>query len=314
MSISEANQKKYCLIERGIIQNNYKFSFDLYTQNGNQTYKLVYKKNTQLNGERLNTLVSIDELYIDKREQVHYEKCYKDYLEKKELSDAISVIYDNIKRSLEKLFEDPDSLENLQEANENISTMVKVFLHEKFTIALVLLTLTDEYYTHTHSLNVSIYALCLGKYLDMNKSELEDLGFAALLHDIGKSRINQNIIEKQGELTREEFEIVKKHSEYSWEILKQAGITNRHILEGVRNHHEKIDGTGYPDQLKDEDIHEYAKIIGLCDVFDALSTKKSYKDSMDTFNTLVMMKKEMKNHLDGRLVNKFILMFKEGMA
>lgn len=313
MSVSEANQKKYFQIDKMIVENNYKFSFDLYAHDENQTPFVVYKKNTHLKSELINSLISQDALYIEKREHIHYEKCHKEYIEKKEVSDEMEAIYKDIKKVLVELFKNPESLENLQKANSYISTMVETIMQDKFTIASFLSTLTDDYYTHTHSLNVSIYALSLGKYLGMNKEELEDLGFAALLHDIGKSKIDHKIINKEGELTSEEYEIVKRHSLHGWEILKKAGISSRHILEGVKHHHERIDGTGYPDRLKDENIHQYAKIIGLCDVFDALSTKRSYKESVDTFNTLVTMKKDMKSHLDGKLVNKFILMFKDAI-
>lgn len=313
MSISEVSQKKYILIDKVILKKDYKLSFDLYSNDENKNLVVVYKKHTLLKEQLFESLVSKESLYVEKREQINYEKSYQELNEQKEVTDEMSFLYDEIKNTLRELFKTPESLKTLQKANAHIVTLVEAVQKEKFALSSFLSTLMDDYYTHTHSLNVSIYAICLGKYLGMNKQELEDLGFAALLHDIGKSKIDSNIINKDGQLSEEEFRLVKTHSTHSYEILKNAGISNRHILEGVKYHHEKMDGSGYPDQLQGEEIHQYAKIIGLCDIFDALTTKRSYKESVDTFNTLVTMKKEMKYYLDGNLVNKFILMFRDSV-
>mgnify|MGYP002477467154 CR=1 FL=1 len=98
-------------------------------------------------------------------------------------------------------------------------------------------------YTHTHSLNVSIYALCLGKSMGIDEKNLEDLGTTALLNDLGKSKITKEIINKKGKLTEYEYNEAKKHSIYGWALAKRLGITNKNILLGIRNHHEKLDGT-----------------------------------------------------------------------
>ncbi len=311
MSGVGVSNKRYIAIDKDILHNSYLLNFNLYSENKERKLALIYKKNTLLKKEHIQLLVALNSIYVEEREKFLYEEYYKEFIDKKQLSNIMAVSYQDVKESLLHLFEKPESLERIKIVEEKIKEMVVKILENKVTISLFLLALEYNYYTYTHSLNVAVYAICLGKYLGMNATELEILGTSAVLHDIGKSKIDPKILHKEEKLTDEEFEIIKKHPELGWEILKKAGIEDRHILAGVRSHHEKIDGSGYPDKLNENEIHQYAKIIAICDVFDALTTSKSYKNSVDTFSTIVMMKKEMTNHLNSNLLNKFIMMFKE---
>jgi HD-GYP domain-containing protein (c-di-GMP phosphodiesterase class II) len=209
------------------------------------------------------------------------------------------------------MFKDPERLASYSEVKDIVTNMVSTILDDDFMISSFISILSTNYYTHTHSLNVSVYSICLGKHLGLVESELEELGISALLHDLGKSKIKDEIINKNGTLTEYEFNEIKKHPLLGWLLAKRLSITNKNILSGIRNHHERMDGNGYPDKLKDKDIHIFAKIIGVCDVFDALTTKRVYKDAVSTFETLIMMKKEMSRHLDVTLVDEFIKIFKE---
>ena len=133
---------------------------------------------------------------------------------------------------------------------------------------------------------------------------------ASILHDLGKSCVDPNIINKNGKLTKSEFEEIKQHPVYGYDLALNMGITDKRILSGIRSHHEKLDGSGYPDGLKDQQIPLFARIIAVCDVFDALTTKRSYKDAMKSFEAIKLMKEQMSNHLDMKLVNALIQMFK----
>jgi len=88
------------------------------------------------------------------------------------------------------------------------------------------------------------------------------------------------------------------------------GIKNKNVLHGIRYHHEKMDGSGYPSKLKGENIPKFARIVGLCDIFDALTSKRSYKEAMSTYDALSLIKKNMANHVDLNLLNEMIKMFK----
>jgi HD-GYP domain-containing protein (c-di-GMP phosphodiesterase class II) len=153
-----------------------------------------------------------------------------------------------------------------------------------------------------------VYALSLGTYLKLATAVLEELGMSALLHDLGKSKVNSAITNKNGRLTDDEFEQMKHHPVFGYQIALKIGITDTRILDGIRHHHEKLDGSGYPDAISGKKITLFARIIGVCDVFDALSTKRPYKDRLKSYDSLKLMKETMTEHLDITIMDAFIRM------
>ncbi|SMP87573.1 HD domain-containing protein [Epsilonproteobacteria bacterium SCGC AD-308-P11] len=133
---------------------------------------------------------------------------------------------------------------------------------------------------------------------------------AALLHDLGKSKIDPAIVNKDGKLTDKEFTEMKKHPELGYAIGLKLGIKNRQVLEGIRLHHEKMDGTGYPFRMRGENIPYYARIIGICDIFDAMTSRRSYKKPMTSFEALLLMKTTMHTQIDPKLLKSMIEMFR----
>ncbi len=135
-----------------------------------------------------------------------------------------------------------------------------------------------DLYLYTHSLNVALYSISMGLANGYNQQQLMELGLGALLHDIGKTKIPLSILEKEEPLTDEEFELIKKHAEYGFEILRkeyEIPLVASHI---AYQHHERLNGTGYPRGIKESEIHEYAKIVAIADVYDALTSKRVYKE------------------------------------
>ncbi|WP_320034739.1 HD-GYP domain-containing protein [Halarcobacter sp.] len=303
---------KYYLIDKVIINKNEKFDFDIYAKNTiEERVSLVLCKNYKILKNRVDELIAYRYLYVHESEKKFYDKYFNGFMNQKVIPNDMDKFYEEVGLTIDKMFKDPESLANYSEVKNIVTNMVKIILDKKFMINSFISILASNYYTHTHSLNVSVYAICLGKHLGLKENDIQDLGISALLHDLGKSKIKVSILNKVGTLTEYEFNEMKKHPLLGWLLAKRLGITNRNILAGIRNHHEKMDGTGYPDRQKDEDIHLFAKIIGICDVFDALTTKRVYKDAVSTFETLIMMKKEMSQHLDPRIVDDFIKIFKE---
>ncbi len=134
-------------------------------------------------------------------------------------------------------------------------------------------------YTYQHSVNVAVVSCLIGLKMGFSKQQLEEVSMAAILHDIGKILISQDIINKPGRLTKEEFELVKKHSEYGYEIVKNRMDISAKVKSAILMHHENEDGSGYPKGYKGDKIHVYARIIHVADVFDALTSKRPYKPS-----------------------------------
>lgn len=301
----------YIEIDKIIIERNNNFIFDLYTNDNVETKILpVYNKGTDITEVVSENLLNYNKLYIRNIDKNVYDDYYKNYIEQKIIPKNMSTFYEDVSENINNLFENPESPQSINKAKEVVTDMVDTILTDDFKISSFISILSSNYYTHTHSLNVSIYALSVGKHMGMEKKLLEELGVSALLHDLGKTKIDPAIINKNGKLTEREFKEVQNHPFYGWLLAKKCGITSTNILAGIRNHHEKIDGTGYPDGLFNDNIHIFAKIIGICDVFDALTTKRTYKDSVSTFDTIIMMKKEMSNHLDGNIINHFVQILK----
>jgi HD-GYP domain-containing protein (c-di-GMP phosphodiesterase class II) len=301
------NEENYFLIDQRIINNHDGLMFNLYGKNYlEDELTLVYEKGVT----KTDDILDCRYLYAREDNRYLYEGHYNNFTNNKMIPEDMKVFYNSISGNISALFENPESVENIKEAKKIISNMVNIIMQDSFTVSSLVTILSFDYYNHTHSLNVSVYSICVGKQMGLSKKELEDLGTSALLHDLGKTKIDPAIINKNGTLTEEEFAEVQNHPFYGWLLAKKVGIENKNILAGIRNHHEKMDGSGYPDKLKNDEIHLYAKIIGVCDIFDAITTNKSYQDSKSTFETLIMMKKEMSKHLDVKIINHFINIFK----
>lgn len=136
-------------------------------------------------------------------------------------------------------------------------------------------------YTYYHSVNVGVLSIVLGVACGMNRSALYRLGLGALLHDIGKVFIDRKIIEKRGPLTPEEFTEVKKHPELGYSYLLKSGFEfPATALNGILQHHERLDGSGYPNGLSGSQIHRFGRIIAVADVYDAMTSDRPYRAGM----------------------------------
>lgn len=161
-------------------------------------------------------------------------------------------------------------------------------------------------YTYTHSIDVCILSTMIGKWLNYSKADLHKLAMAALLHDIGKCKIPVEILNKPGPLTTEEFNIMKKHASLGYELLQQQNIIDFDICCGVLQHHERMDGSGYPLGLAEKKIHEFARIIAVADIFDAMTSKRIYKDKESPFKVAELIAQNRFGILDPYISNQFL--------
>ena len=172
--------------------------------------------------------------------------------------------------------------------------------------ALAIAVDAKDEYTHTHSENVSRYAEKLCKIIGLNPQETESIKNAALLHDIGKIGIPGYILNKPGALNKDEYDdVMKQHVIIGANILKNVPFFTE-ISDLVLHHHEKWDGTGYPDGLKGEKIPLGSRIIAICDVYDALTTDRPYRKAMSIEEALKIIKKEKSKYFDPKLTDIFI--------
>ena len=311
----------YHSIDKNIIQKETAFEFDIYTLLSKKEVQLFKEKNSIVTDDDENKLHNIRGLYVMECDYTNYKNYYqtiflpleeqrKVAIHKIKFNEQAAIMYQNASKVLQELFENPETLGHYEASKEVVNNLVGTILDDNFAIQSLIAIANHDYYTHTHSINVAVYSLALGSFIGLKESELSKLGEAALLHDLGKSQVDADIINKNGKLSDKEFEEMKQHPNRGYKIALKLGIKDRYILSGIRHHHEKMDGTGYPMNLKGESVPRFARIIGLCDIFDALTTKRSYKDAMSTFDALKLIRSEMKNHVDLELLDQLIAMFK----
>lgn len=255
----------------------------------------------------------IKNLYVLSKDYETYEKDTQEYVAKliytKEVPIKIKaeIIHEMTNDTMQELFLGNLNEEKIKHSKEMINKSIDLILDDKSALRSMLEVTSYDYYTYSHCVNVSVYALAFGAYLGLKKDMLLVLGSAALLHDLGKKKVPSDIVNKNSRLTDEEFEIMKMHPSYAVEILKSLGESNQLLLEIIEQHHEKLDGSGYPKHLKEKDIHHFSQIIAIVDIFDALTTKRSYKPAMHSFDALELMTKEMTSEINVKLLEKFII-------
>lgn len=163
--------------------------------------------------------------------------------------------------------------------------------------------------TYSHSINVSLYASILGRWLNLNDLEIKDLALAGLLHDIGKIKVDQVILNKKETLSAAEFNLLKEHTTFGYEIVLESDLPIG-IKQAILLHHEKMNGRGYPLGLSWDHIHDYAKIVSIVDIYDAMTSDRPYHKRFHPFQVIEMFEKECYGILD----TKYLYVFLEHIA
>jgi len=195
----------------------------------------------------------------------------------------LSPVIDITNKSIDAIFNSPDSL----------ACMLNI-RHK------------DEYLLE-HSVSVSIYMVLFARYLKMDRKIIEQLSIGAFLHDIGKIKIPDEILNKPGKLTDDEFTIMKTHANHSIDIIKKTPGISKLSFEVAALHHEKLNGQGYPFQVTADKIHKYGRMIAICDIFDALTATRVYKKGFPHGKAFAILRElAQQEHLDSSLVDHFI--------
>ena len=222
------------------------------------------------------------------------------------LDDKARMIHTHAVESMENLFDDPKCSWSFNRAKSVVEHIVDVIQNDSGAIKAFTHAGNPEYRMPTHSFDVAVFAVGFGKHLGFTRKDMVRIGYAGIFHDIGKSCVDNKLLDKNGPLDMEEFEVVKKHALYSNFILRSHSENDKGVLDGVKYHHECFDGTGYPERITGKSIPLFAQIISIADVYDAVTSKKTYRDAYTSFESLAMMTKEMGHHFDKRLLMEFI--------
>ena len=165
---------------------------------------------------------------------------------------------------------------------------------------------TSDNYTYLHSIAVCALMIALGKQMKLDDSVLRDVGMAGLFHDMGKAMIPNAILNKPGKLTDAEFDVMKTHPAEGHRLLLEGGNVSDIVLDVCLHHHEKVEGSGYPEHHKGEEISLYAKMGAVCDVYDAITSDRPYKAGWDPAEALRKMVEWSKGHFDETVFQAFV--------
>ncbi|MET1013705.1 MAG: HD-GYP domain-containing protein [Paenisporosarcina sp.] len=235
--------------------------------------------------------------FIAKLKKYHISTIYIEDLASEGI-DIVESIPDILRlEAMETITEGFKTISNLNSNRSNLQGMIKsgramrsfqkVFRDiysclndNQDALNLLATTKMHENYVYNHCLNVSIYACQLAIENGLPLKNIEEIGLGAMLHDIGKVYVPSEILNKPGELSIDEYKQVQKHCEMGFETLRKIHEIPVTVAHCALQHHERIDGLGYPRGLKDDEIHKYAKIISVVDVFDALTNPRAYRSPM----------------------------------
>lgn len=237
---------------------------------------------------------NIEKLRTDDRSKVTLSASVR-----KRVAEGIQFIYSNT-----------DSRE-VVEATNSIADDLLATIEANNAIAIDISVLkTSDEYTFKHSVDVATIAMIVAKNQGLSKEQVHEIGVTGLLHDVGKAKIPLEILNKPGHLDDDEFAIMKQHTVFGYEILKKNEEYSAAVSLGVLQHHEKINGAGYPFGMKEDKICPYAKILSVADIYDALVTERPYKPALtqrDAIEIIMAMTGEldmvaMKSFLEGMIL------------
>lgn len=172
---------------------------------------------------------------------------------------------------------------NLLQIQSAVQAIISDLLYSKDLLGNVLEIQGYDDYTYHHSVNTTIIALIMAMAMGWPNHKLLELGMGVLMHDVGKIMVPQEILNKKGPLTCDEFEMIKRHAEYGFEILRNnrdVSLLSAHV---ALQHQERWNGTGYPRGLKGTQIHEYGRLAAIADVYEALTSKRVYRNAMQPY-------------------------------
>ena len=252
----------------------------------------------------------LDSHMIKKLVNLNYDKVRiieKEFIAS-EISESFNTSYNSSVNSFKTILFDAAIGKNISmDKVDKVVTSVVARLDEKRDIVRCINQIKSaDQYTYTHCVNVSLLCMLLGKWLGFSKDKLIKLVQAGLLHDIGKSKVPTEILNKPSKLTSEEYEEIKKHPVYGYRMLEKEHEIDQEVRVAVLMHHERMDGTGYPTGAKGDQINMMARIIAVADIYDAMTSNRVYREKESPFEVFHIMEEEAVGKLDLTVVNAFL--------
>lgn len=253
-------------------------------------------------GEEDETDTAQDKPVVSEAVQKKYEQVKVEDPTKVRLSESVRK---RVAEGVQYLYQDTNSAGFVNETRTITSDLMKAISdNDAIAVDISALKISDEY-TFKHSVDVATMSMIVAKRYGFTREQIYELGIAGLLHDIGKSQIPNELLNKAGKLTDEEFALMKQHTLFGYQILKDKKELSEDIKMGVLQHHEKTNGSGYPTGAKEDKINLFAKIISIVDIYDALVTERPYKKPFSPRDAVEMIM-SMTDELDINVMRSFL--------
>src|SRR5690625_1217891 len=217
-------------------------------------------------------------------------------------------IIDETVLEIKKIFEEIRERNKipLAELRNNIIPIIHIISDETQLIGLLTSLQSKDDYTYRHNIAVSALSGLIGKWMGLGHQALLQLSTAALLHDIGKIYIPKEILNKPGKLTNKEFEMMKNHTVFGYEIIKITVVTNHRQALVALQHHERMDGSGYPFGITEDKIDLFSRIVAVADIFHAMTSERVYRNPSPFYEVLLQLEKDRFGILDPVIIRLFI--------
>lgn len=309
----------YFQIDSQVLIPDTMIDFSLFKQSGMQFIVILTASPAapvKLSRELVNSL-SRDtqaELVIERSSTPHY-RAYLDALtesapslpEDVKLARKAFAIKENSKILLKDFLDSTSSSEKLEVVKDAVSDIVGLLLQNSAAVYDLLTLQKFDYYTYTHSVNVSVLSAALGAAIGLGKSDVVNLGMGAMLHDVGKTSVPSLILNKQGNLDPHEYKIIQGHVRRGGEILREHNAFPESAYDALLQHHEKLSGRGYPFKLRGQEINLFGRISGIADCYDALTTNRPYRSALSPYHALQIISQDIGDY-DPDLLAAFVKM------
>lgn len=292
--------------------------FDLFLQpRPDEPVVLYAERNTPFTEASRRRLVDnkVEYLFISSEQQREYRRYLESNLVNILTDKTIApetkseILYASAHGLMRDLLENPETTGGMMRARDMVRCTIGFMHRQRQALRHLITAASQDYEIYTHSVNGFVLASALAVRAGLvERQDLSAFGTGALLRDLGMTRVPETIRDNTGKLTVSQYDQLKRHTEWGVEIARGIGETNNLALELIRHHHEKMDGTGYPDRLGGDEIPPLVRVLTIADVFDALTTNRNHQPGVRSFQALMIMKTRMAAELDPDLLDVFIEM------
>ncbi|MCP3876354.1 MAG: HD domain-containing protein [Desulfobacteraceae bacterium] len=301
----DQNTRMYEIINDPKILSKYE-SFDIFTKHfGN--YKLIENRNDYTFAIKRKSDFLNKKLFITLDDQMKMIKG-KQYKLNNKLKSSMRVNVSKAKLILKDLIQvtlsEPVS-DILLKMKDTVKIIVDSYLHNPSIVSSITRICVHDYSTQQHLINVMLYCMGYAHFTGLSKEDIKLYGLIGLMHDVGKIGVPNYLLQAPRKLTGKEMGTIRKHPVISWKILKNTNFDER-VRIAACEHHERIDGSGYPEGKTGEKLLEASKVLAIVDVFEALTTWRPYKEPIKPFKALQVIKQDvLTKKLDGPIFQKF---------